>query len=237
MQTRAGRESHRPARERTGSPPAHEAAARGRDPVAKDHDEFQVVEFVRVSNVSRRYGQDMAARGALMAGIAKQLGHPRGVGGRVVGLALNRGNRGFVNAAVQALHADNDAVVADVGFGGGIGLALLLDSVGSSGRVHGVEVSDTMLTQAARRYRRDIAVGRLTLHNGSLTRLPFADGALTGALTVNTIYFVPGLQEAFTELARVMAPSGASSSAWPTPRRWRSYRSPATASAFVPYPR
>jgi ubiquinone/menaquinone biosynthesis C-methylase UbiE len=150
----------------------------------------------------------MVARGALMAGIAKQLGHPRGAGGRVVGFALNRGNRGFVNAAVRALHADNDAVVADVGFGGGVGLTLLLDSVGSSGRVHGVEVSDTMLTQAARRYRRDIAVGRLTLHKGSLTRLPFADGALTGALTVNTIYFVPELQEAFTELARVMAPSG-----------------------------
>jgi arsenite methyltransferase len=150
----------------------------------------------------------MAARGALMAGIAKQLGHPRGVGGRFVGFALNRGNRGFVNAAVQALGADNDAVVADVGFGGGVGLKLLLDSVGSSGRVHGVEVSDTMLAQAARRYRRDVAAGRLTLHDGSLTRLPFADGALTGVLTVNTIYFVPELQEAFTELARVIAPSG-----------------------------
>jgi arsenite methyltransferase len=159
-------------------------------------------------HTSSGYGQEMAARGALMAGIAKQLGHPRGVGGRIVGLALNRGNRGFVSAAVQALHADNDAVVADVGFGGGVGLKLLLNSVGRSGRVHGVEVSDTMLKQAGRRYRRDVAAGRLALHNGSLTRLPFADGALTGVLTVNTIYFLTELQEAFTELARVIAPSG-----------------------------
>jgi arsenite methyltransferase len=75
----------------------------------------------------------MAARGALMAGIAKQLGHPRGVGGRMVGLALNRGNRGFVSTAVQALDADDDAVVADVGFGGGVGLKLLLDSVSRGG--------------------------------------------------------------------------------------------------------
>src|ERR1700733_1368283 len=109
----------------------------------------------------------MTARGALMTGIAKQLGHPRGVGGRMVGLALNRGNRGFVSAAVQELHADGDALVADVGFGGGVGLKLLLDSVGQSGSVHGVEVSDTMLEQAARRYRRQIAAGRLALHNGS----------------------------------------------------------------------
>ncbi|MDT5012410.1 MAG: arsenite methyltransferase [Mycobacterium sp.] len=150
----------------------------------------------------------MAARGALMAGIAKQLGHPRGVGGRMVGLVLNRGNRGFVSAAVQALQADGDAVVADVGFGGGVGLKLLLDSVGRSGSVHGVEVSDTMLKQAARRFRRDVAEGQLTLHNGSLTRLPFVDGTLDGVVTVNTIYFVAELQEAFTELARVVAHSG-----------------------------
>lgn len=153
----------------------------------------------------------MAARGAFMASIAKQLGHPRGVGGRIVGFALNRGNRDFVSAAVQALHAAgdaSDAVVADVGFGGGVGLKLLLDSLGPSGSVHGVEVSDTMLDQAAKRFKRDVAAGRLTLHNGSLTRLPFADGTLNGLMTVNTIYFVAELQEAFTELARVTAPSG-----------------------------
>ena len=126
----------------------------------------------------------------------------------MVALALNRGNRGFVSAAVQELHAGGDAVVADVGFGGGVGLKLLLDSVGQSGSVHGVEVSDTMLEQAARRYRRQVATGRLALHNASLSRMPFADGALTGVVTINTIYFVADLQEAFTELARVTAHSG-----------------------------
>ena len=143
-----------------------------------------------------------------MAGIAKQLGHPSGLRGRLVGAALNRGNRRFVSAAVQALQPDAAAVVADVGFGGGVGLKFLLDSVGQSGRVHGVEVSDTMLSQAARRYRRDIAAGRLALHTGSLTQLPFADNALNGVLTINTIYFIAELEPAFTELARVVGSAG-----------------------------
>jgi len=150
----------------------------------------------------------MAVRGAIMAGIAKQLGHPSGLRGRLVGAALNRGNRRFVSAAVQALQPDAAAVVADVGFGGGVGLKFLLDSVGQSGRVHGVEVSDTMLSQAARRHRRDIAAGRLALHTGSLTQLPFADSALNGVLTVNTIYFIAELDPAFTELARVVGNAG-----------------------------
>jgi len=150
----------------------------------------------------------MAVRDALMAGIAKQLGHPSGARGRLVGAALNRGNRGFVNAAVQALDAGAAGEVADIGFGGGVGLKLLLDNVGPSGRVHGVEVSDTMLSNAARRFRRSVNAGRLTLHAGSLTRLPFADHSLNGALTVNTIYFVADLDRAISELARVVAPSG-----------------------------
>jgi ubiquinone/menaquinone biosynthesis C-methylase UbiE len=123
-------------------------------------------------------------------------------------VALNRGNRRFVRAAVQALQPDAAAVVAVVGFGGGVGLKFLLDSVGPSGRVYGVEISDTMLSHATRRYRRDITAGRLALHPGSLTQLPFADGALNGVLTVNTIYFVAELESAFTELARVVGSSG-----------------------------
>ena len=63
-------------------------------------------------------------------------------------------------------------------------------------------------SQAARRYRRDIAAGRLALHSGSLTQLPFADSALDGVLTVNTIYFIAELEPAFTELARVIGSAG-----------------------------
>lgn len=113
-----------------------------------------------------------------------------------------------MRAAVQALQPDAVEMVADVGFGGGVGLKLLLEGIGPSGRIHGVEVSETMLSNAARRYRHAIAAGRLALHNGSLTQLPFADGELDGVLTVNTIYFVDKLDRAFTELARVVGSSG-----------------------------
>lgn len=109
----------------------------------------------------------MAVRDAVMAGIAKQLGHPSGLRGRFVGMLLNRGNRAFVSAAVQALQPQPSAEVADIGFGGGVGLRFLLDSVGKAGLVHGVEISETMLVRARHRYRREIAAGRLTLRQGS----------------------------------------------------------------------
>lgn len=150
----------------------------------------------------------MNLRAGLTAGLARQLAQPQGVRGRVVGAMLNRANRGNVTAAVEALRLTTGDTVADLGFGGGVGLDLMLRQVGTLGHVHGVDLSVTMLSRAARRFRRDIASGRLGLHTASLTELPLATDSLDGAITVNTIYFIPELDRAFAELARVTKSSG-----------------------------
>ncbi len=150
----------------------------------------------------------MNFRAGVTAGLARQLAHPQGVRGRLVGVLLNRGNRGVVTAAVQSLSLAPGGTAADIGFGGAVGLDLLLRSVGTRGHVHGVEVSVTMTAQAARRFRHDIAAGRLQLHAASMARLPMAAASLDGVITVNTIYFVAELEQAFAELARVTKSSG-----------------------------
>lgn len=143
-----------------------------------------------------------------MAATAAQLGHPRGPLGLVVARKLNRANERAVAAAVDATEAGPGAVVADIGFGGGVGLRMLLDRVGESGVVHGVEVADTMLRRARRGFARDIAADRLRLHRGSLTALPFGEAALDAVITVNTVYFISDLDAACAELARVVRPGG-----------------------------
>lgn len=97
---------------------------------------------------------------------------------------------------------------ADIGFGGGVGLRPLLDRVGPDGRVHGVELSETMLARGQGRFGPDIAAGRLVLHRGNLTALPLSDGSLDAAITVNTVYFVDDLEQAVGELARVVRTGG-----------------------------
>lgn len=150
----------------------------------------------------------MDLRRRLHAGVARQLGHPTGLAGRVVGAGLNRGNRRAVTGTVEALAIPPGGVAADVGFGGGVGLALLLDRIDPPGRVHGVEISSEMLGRAARRFREAISAGRLELHQASMLDLPFAAGSLDGIITTNTIYFVPDLVPAFGALARALKGSG-----------------------------
>ncbi|WLP93213.1 methyltransferase domain-containing protein [Gordonia sp. NB41Y] len=141
-----------------------------------------------------------------LTALARQLGEPTGFAGRIVGRLLNRTNRSIVIAAVAATECGPAAHVADIGFGGGVGLEALLECDGTV--VHGVEMSETMLAEARHRFSSDIAHGRLHLQSGRMESLPLADSALDAIISTNTIYFVSDLATALRELARVLRPGG-----------------------------
>jgi ubiquinone/menaquinone biosynthesis C-methylase UbiE len=145
----------------------------------------------------------MGLRETFRTGLARQLGHPNGLRGRLVGAMLNRGNRKPITEAVAALNLAGGETAVDIGFGGGLGLALLLRKAGT---VHGVEISTTMLDRARRTFRRELAANRLWLHEGPITALPLEDGSADAVITTNTVYFVADLDGAFAEVARVLKP-------------------------------
>jgi ubiquinone/menaquinone biosynthesis C-methylase UbiE len=113
-----------------------------------------------------------------------------------------------VHDAVEAAQARRAGVAADIGFGGGVGLQLLLDRVGDDGVVHGVEIADDMLRRARSRFGGDVRSGRLVLASGSLTETGLQDGSLDALITVNTVYFISELDAACAELARVLRRGG-----------------------------
>jgi ubiquinone/menaquinone biosynthesis C-methylase UbiE len=140
--------------------------------------------------------------------VAGQLGRPHGILSPLVARALNRGNERAIAAAVDSAEIPRGAVAMDVGFGGGVGLQLLLDRVGDDGVVHGIEIADDMLRRARSRFGRDVASGRLRLSSGSLTGLPLEDNSVDALITLNTVYFISELDAACAELARVLRPGG-----------------------------
>lgn len=144
----------------------------------------------------------------LLTTIADQLGSPHGTLGKAVAFVLNRGNRRAIAAAVDAAAPSAGATVADIGFGGGVGLRLLLDRVGPAGVVHGVEPSPDMLARARSGVAIEVAAGRVVLADGTLAALPLPDASLDAAITVNTIYFLDDLPAACAELARVLRQGG-----------------------------
>jgi arsenite methyltransferase len=149
----------------------------------------------------------MNPRDRFYAALARQLGRPSGLAGRLVGRGLDRGNHSTIAAAVEALDLQKGSVAADIGFGGGVGLRLLLDRPEVVSAV-GIELSEAMLKAAQRRFATELARHELRLESGSLTTLPLADVSLHGAITVNTIYFIDDLDTALRECARTLRPGG-----------------------------
>jgi ubiquinone/menaquinone biosynthesis C-methylase UbiE len=81
---------------------------------------------------------------------------------------LNRFNRASIEGAVDALDPRPEATVADIGFGGGLGLELLAERVGPSGTVHGMDPMSDMVSRAGRSWSDLVASGRLRLQVGTM---------------------------------------------------------------------
>jgi SAM-dependent methyltransferase len=142
--------------------------------------------------------------------LSQQLGNPSGLLGGLVARKLNQNNRGPIEAAVGLLDevaGREGATVADIGFGGGVGLSLLLERHAGL-HVHGVEPSASMITRAQRELRQELSSGRLTLHRATMDALPFADGELDGWISLNPVYFIEDLGPSMVEMARVLATDG-----------------------------
>jgi SAM-dependent methyltransferase len=139
--------------------------------------------------------------------MARQLGRPEGLGGRLVARMMNRSNAAMNRRAIALLDVRASHEVLEVGFGGGLALDPLL-ALAWAGRVTGVEPSADMREAGRRRHAAAIASGRLRLDAASVERLPYAPAEFDRVLSVNTLYFWPDPAAGLAEMYRVMRPGG-----------------------------
>jgi len=152
---------------------------------------------------------------------ARQLARPHGLlAGRTLD-KLDAANAARMRACVEAAGTRAGETGADFGFGGGAGLAALLDAVGPTGHVHGVEMSAAALRRARRCFRDQVRAGRLELHDGTLSVAPLPAHCLDVVTSTNTLYFVPNLEPVGRELGRLAAPGARVVVAVANPERMR----------------
>jgi arsenite methyltransferase len=144
----------------------------------------------------------------LLDELRSQFGAPSGlVGSFLVAPFLNLANRRLMSTAIELLDPGPADQVLDVGFGGGYSLVSLARIV-PRGKVFGVDHSADMVHSAARLVRARRLRSRVTVQWGDVAALPFDAGLFDRVLTANTIYYWPGLQAGFREIARVLKPGG-----------------------------
>jgi SAM-dependent methyltransferase len=139
---------------------------------------------------------------ALKHFMAEQMRKPSGWFGSVIlSRLLNRMNMAVVESTLSRIALEPHHHVLEIGFGGGAALALVSKRL-IAGVVTGVDFSPEMVREAERRFRHEIANGRLRVQLGDITALPFASATFDRVFTINTIYFWPDTLQGFALRSR-----------------------------------
>ncbi|MDX3106576.1 class I SAM-dependent methyltransferase [Nonomuraea angiospora] len=141
--------------------------------------------------------------------LVRQAHHPRGVAGWAIGqmFAHRPSNRQRNIWAVKLLDVRPTDRVLEIGFGPGIALAELARRA-TRGHVFGIDHSQTMVRQAARRNAAAVRANRVHLTRASVEELPGFGDPLDAILAVNSVGFWPDPVARLRELRRLLRPAG-----------------------------
>ena len=136
-----------------------------------------------------------------------QYGHPTGVVGHLLGGQMVRQHEPETTWTLALLHLKSEDQVLEIGFGAGKALELAVKQA-NRGHVYGIDISQTMLRAASRRNAEHLRTGRLTMRQGDVTTLPFAEQQFDKVFSIQSFYFWPDPLRALAEVLRVLKPGG-----------------------------
>ena len=138
---------------------------------------------------------------------ARQFARPRGPLGQLAARLMRSGNASLNLWMVELLEVEPEDRILEVGFGPGVALAAFLGRA-QRGLVAGVDASASMANQARARHRQAIAEGRLQIHEGDASSLPYDDETFDKVCGAHVIYFWADPVRTLRELNRVLRPKG-----------------------------
>jgi len=138
---------------------------------------------------------------------ARQLAHPSGFLGKLIGKGMDRDNRLLIYWTLEILDIQPDDKVLEIGFGTGLGIQKAAE-LASRGWVAGIDLSRTMVQEAEKLNAVSIAAGRVLLKEGTSTSLPFADDEFDKVFAVNVHYFWEDPVSNLQGIRRVMRSGG-----------------------------
>lgn len=132
---------------------------------------------------------------------------PEGLLGKMMLSTMNSGHAKLADWGFAHLPALDVRQAADLGCGGGRNAGELMKKYPQA-HVTAIDYSD-LSVEKAKEYNKDmIAAGRCTVRQGDVSSLDLPAGAFDLATAFETIYFWPGLERCFTQVAKILKHGG-----------------------------
>ena len=132
---------------------------------------------------------------------------PEGLLGKLMLRTMNSGHALMADWGMSLLDIDEPHEIAELGCGGGRNIHELLKKYSSS-KVTAIDYSPLSVERSRKYNRKMIESGRCTVEQGDVSKLELEAGKFDLATAFETIYFWPGLEKCFAEVARILKPGG-----------------------------
>jgi SAM-dependent methyltransferase len=138
-----------------------------------------------------------------------QFGRPTGVWGGMAGriMAHRSSNNERIRWTLGLLDIQPGDRILEIGFGPGVAIAQA-SALAADGFVAGIDHSEVMVRQAARRNGEALRHGRVALRLGSAMNLPTFDQPFDKIFTINSIHFWSEPVDCLRALGRLLRPGG-----------------------------
>lgn len=129
---------------------------------------------------------------------------------RVYDLLAEHTEQPMREKGLARLAAQKDESILELGFGTGHCLVKLARAVGSQGRVHGLDISEAMLSLSRELLEKEGLDGCVDLDRGDGAQMPYTDDSMDGVFTCFTLelFDTPEIPKVLAEIKRVLKSGG-----------------------------
>lgn len=139
---------------------------------------------------------------------SKQARKPTGMFGRyIMSTIFDKGNADLNSFVYELLSVQPDDQILEIGFGTGNLINKMVLQI-RSGCIVGIDFSDTMISIAKKKNKKNVDKGKVKLLGGNFDKMKFENEYFTKVCSVNTLYFWPNPEHTAGKIAKILKPKG-----------------------------
>lgn len=132
---------------------------------------------------------------------------PKGLFSKWVARYMEKNHHNINQWTIQLLNIQENDRILEIGTGRGMTLSKVAEKL-DRGKVYGIDASRHMVKYAKRKHKRLVEQEKAVITLGKAEQLPFEDRSFNKLFTVQTIYYLPDIEQVMKEVYRVLQVDG-----------------------------
>ncbi|PEC21978.1 class I SAM-dependent methyltransferase [Bacillus cereus] len=144
---------------------------------------------------------------SILQRLIEQAKNPRGAIGSSMLCIMNTAHTRLINWALQKVHIKKNAVILDIGCGGGKTIQTL-SKRNPFGKIYGIDYSSQAVENSKKANMQDIKSEKVIIQQASVSSIPYHTDFFDLITAFQTHYFWPDVKHDIQEIFRVLKPNG-----------------------------